>query len=290
MSSVLKIYLLFIGLFLFGFSSAADPVSSKIESNAYPKGYYNGDKLPEKIAYLTFDDGPSEWTEGILDALKQENVKATFFISAYWNNKKMKEPNSFQKHKSALKRIVKEGHVLGNHTFGHKVLTTLSAAEIASQLSYNQGLLNNAMGGDAPVMTILRTPLGYPWSRRTSLAKKIHVGSVVRNSGIVAMWTKRLDSTDSWGWAGGEWYRQTPGIDRNNPSYIKKKERIFNRVISAADGRGMVILMHDTHPTTEDVLSSIIVELKIRGYRFCTMEDFVVWKYGKSSRELLGIK
>jgi len=272
-----------------GITVSADQIHSKPESDAYPKGYYNGDSLPEKTVYLTFDDGPSDWTEGVLDILKQENVKATFFVSAWWNNRKMTGRNSFQKHKNALVRIVNEGHILANHTSGHRVLTKLHSDVIKVEFRNNQTMLDEVLGKDAPRMTIIRLPLGRPWSNMSSINKKKYMGSIVRDIGIVAMWTKEVDSTDSWDWARGEWYRSGSKVNEKNPSFLRKRERIYNRIISNADGRGMVVLMHDTHLVTRDVLSSVIIELKKRGYGFCTMEDFVQWKYGKSSRELLGM-
>jgi len=285
-----KVCSLIISIIIAGVYAYADQIHSREESDAYPKGYYNGDRLPAKTAYLTFDDGPSEWTAGILDVLKEENVKATFFISAYWNNRKMTGRNSFQKQKKTLRRIVREGHVLGSHTCGHKVLTVLSPGEIKKQFSYNQALLNEVLGKEAPVMTIIRLPLGRPWSNRSSIDKKKYVGNNIRKIGIVAMWSKEFDSTDSWDWAKGEWYKSSRRVDEKDPSFVHKGERIYNRLISHADGKGMVILMHDTHLATKDVLPSVIEELKRRGYSFRTMEDFVVWKYGKGSRDILGIK
>lgn len=258
-------------------------------ADSYPMGYYGGDPLPEKTAYLTFDDGPSEWTGRILDILREENVKATFFLSAYWNNGKMIGGSSFQKHKSALQRMVKEGHVLGNHTAGHRMLSCLSSDGIKKQFRHNQYYLEKVLGKDAPLMTILRPPLGDPWNSRKKADAKKHVGLVLKDIGMVAMWTKEFDSTDSWDWARGEWYRTSPRVNEKSDSFIRKKARVYNRVISHADSRGMVILMHDTHLVTREVLPSVIRELKARGYVFCTMEDFVVWKYGRGSREVLGL-
>ncbi len=285
-----KVCYILIAFVIAGVAVSADPINARVESDAYPKGFYSGDSLPEKSAYLTFDDGPSDWTESILDILKQEDVKATFFISAYWNNRKMIGRNSFQKQKKALQRMVKEGHVIGSHTSHHKVLTVLTPAEIRYQFSYNQDLLNKVLGEDSPVMTIIRLPLGRPWSNRSSLNKKKYVGSIISKIGIVAMWSRKFDSTDSWDWAKGEWYRSSSRVDEKNPSFIHKRERIYNRIAANADGKGMIILMHDTHLATRDVLPSVIKELKRKGYKFYTMEDFVVWKYGKSSREILGVK
>lgn len=281
-------FLVLVTLFTF-INLTADPVRDMGGSDAYPGGFYDGDPIPDQIAYFTFDDGPAEWTGDILDILKEENIKATFFICAFWNNKKMSGKSAFQRYKGSLQRTVREGHILANHTVGHKVLSKLSGQEIEWQFKHNQKLLNKTLGSEAPLMTILRLPLGRPWSNRTSLTTKKHVGSIVRKTGIVAMWSKEFDSTDSWDWAKGEWYRESGRIDESHPLFIEKKRRIFDRIVSRADGRGMIILMHDTHSTTKSVLGSIIKELKKRGYRFGTMEDYVVWRYGKSSRELLAL-
>jgi len=287
---MVKVYGLILSVLIIGVSLSAGQILSREDSDAYPKGYYNGDSLPEKTAYLTFDDGPAEWTDNILDTLKKEDIKATFFVCAYWNNRKMIGLSSFQKHNGALRRIVKEGHVLGNHTFGHDIIPFLSPEKIREQFKYNQILLNKALGDDATDMTIIRMPQGQPWSVKSSESRKKYTGSIVRDFGFVAMWTKEAESSDSWDWAKGEWYRSTPKIDRKDPSFINKSVRVYNRVLSNADGRGLVVLMHDTHLVTSEVLPSIIKELKSRGYRFATIEDLVLWKYGKSSRELIRAK
>jgi peptidoglycan/xylan/chitin deacetylase (PgdA/CDA1 family) len=271
-------------------SLAADQVRPKNESEAYPKGYYNGDALPAKTAYLTFDDGPAEWTDGILDILKKENIKATFFVCAYWNHRSMKGPGSFHKHKKALRRMVREGHVVGNHTAGHPALTKRSRDGIEYQMNFNQEILNTVLGDEAPLMTIMRPPQGLPWKGNFTLEQKKYVGSALRGRYIVAMWTEGFDSTDSWDWVGGEWFRMTDRINEKHPAFIQKTERIFSRTTRNIDGRGAVILMHDTHPTAREALPKIIADLKSRGYSFATMEDFVLWKYGKSSREVLNIK
>lgn len=67
-------------------------------------------KEAEKIAYLTFDDGPSENTDRILDVLKEKGVKATFFVVG----------KTGQKAEARYKRIVEEGHTLGLHSYSHR--------------------------------------------------------------------------------------------------------------------------------------------------------------------------
>ncbi|MFC4739306.1 polysaccharide deacetylase family protein [Flavobacterium ponti] len=64
----------------------------------------------ENKIYLTFDDGPTpKVTEWVLDILEKENIKATFFCIG----------NNIEKHPEIFKRILKEGHSIGNHTFNH---------------------------------------------------------------------------------------------------------------------------------------------------------------------------
>lgn len=67
---------------------------------AFPPGCYNDDPIPEKTAYLTFDDGPSDWTAAILDILKKDEVKATFFICGDWAPKSDRVNNYFKKYRT----------------------------------------------------------------------------------------------------------------------------------------------------------------------------------------------
>ncbi len=73
--------------------------------------YFNGNRGKNKIA-LTFDDGPCEETEKILKILKKHNVKATFFI---WGQK-------VSGNEDIIKKIIKEGHEIGNHSYEHQRL------------------------------------------------------------------------------------------------------------------------------------------------------------------------
>ena len=78
-----------------------------------------GDKKEEKNAYLTFDDGPSEHTDKILDILKEKGVKATFFVVG-------KEGKAARKR---YKRILEEGHSMGMHSYSHDYSYIYSSLE-----------------------------------------------------------------------------------------------------------------------------------------------------------------
>lgn len=84
-------------------------ISTRLFSLLFPR-YTWKRKTKEKIAYLTFDDGPiPEITEWVLDLLKEEDILATFFCIG----------DNIRKHPQIFKRILHENHQVGNHTFNH---------------------------------------------------------------------------------------------------------------------------------------------------------------------------
>lgn len=254
------------------------------KDHPYGPGYYPRDELPDNWAYLTFDDGPSDWTSGILDTLAKEDVKATFFVSGRFNMKG-KPGTSFKNFSDVLIRMKREGHVIGSHTVTHRLLTGMSGEEIRSEILLNQRMLDDALGADSAAMTIFRPPFGCPWLSKAPSAEKLRVAGITGGYAVTVLWN--VDSSDAWDWASGEWYRNGPRIDSGTAPFIFKKIRIYSRVVNSADGRGMVVLLHDTHNTTAEVLSLIIDALKEKGYVFGTAEDLLFWKYGVRSKELL---
>src|SRR3712207_5840418 len=77
-----------------------------------------------KVIYLTFDDGPSPYTPRVLDVLKRHSAKATFFVVGQQVRHRPK----------TVARLVREGHLLANHTWSHPDLTRLSRSGVTSQL------------------------------------------------------------------------------------------------------------------------------------------------------------
>lgn len=102
----------------------------------------------EKIIYLTFDDGPSKNTEQVLQILKQEEVKATFFVLG---EQVLKQPEM-------TKRIIEEGHSIGNHTFNHKYESLYGDfAEFADQVMKTDEAIYRTTGVRT---TLFRAPGG----------------------------------------------------------------------------------------------------------------------------------
>lgn len=96
---------------------------------------------------LTFDDGPGEHTERLLDILKAAGVRATFFVLG----------QMVEEHPEIVRRMVLEGHEVANHSWSHKDLTGLSAAGVRSQIRRTQQAVKKAAGVEP---TLMRPPYG----------------------------------------------------------------------------------------------------------------------------------
>lgn len=96
---------------------------------------------------LTFDDGPSYYTEGLLDTLKEHNVKATFFVLG----------TQVRIQSETVQRMFREGHQIGNHTWDHPNLTKMSEEQIREQLQLTDNLIVQIIGESTP---FLRPPYG----------------------------------------------------------------------------------------------------------------------------------
>lgn len=90
----------------------------------------------KKIA-LTFDDGPSPvWTPLILDELKRHQIKATFFMIGH----------HVRKYPELARRVVQEGHTIGNHGYAHSVVLYYTAAEIEEEIKYTEFVIREITG------------------------------------------------------------------------------------------------------------------------------------------------
>ncbi|WP_286907120.1 polysaccharide deacetylase family protein [Clostridium sp. UBA1652] len=202
----------------------------------------------KKIAYLTFDDGPSTTvTPKILKILKDNNIKATFFIVG---NKLEENPET----KNILLDIYKQGHAIANHTYTHNY----------SKL-YPQGKIdaNTFMGELEQTNDAIKKVLGDKFNTR-----------VVRFPGGHASWGGREEIDNK--------------LEEKKYKYIdwnvligdaegsrKTKEQLLNRYHETFVGQEkLVLLMHDTYSkeSTAEALQDIITDLKNKGYEFKTLK------------------
>ena len=89
-----------------------------------------------KVVALTFDDGPSRYTNDIIDILEKNDAVATFFILG----------NKVKLYEDTLKKSISNGNEIGNHTFNHKWLTKLTDDEIKEQISNTQSIIEEVTG------------------------------------------------------------------------------------------------------------------------------------------------
>ncbi|MTV47844.1 polysaccharide deacetylase family protein [Heliobacillus mobilis] len=195
--------------------------------------------LKPKTVYLTFDDGPSEVTPAILETLAQHNVKATFFVTG----------NETPFGKEMYRRIVREGHAIGNHTFSHKYsLIYASADRFMEEVKRLDGLVAQETGVHTD---ILRFPGGSNFN-----------GSL----GIDFMRQLSRRCIDE-GYDYFDW--NVDSKDSEKP--VQSKEVITSSVKEQVSNKNTaVILFHDlsAKKTTVEALPEIIEHLKSQGYTF----------------------
>jgi peptidoglycan/xylan/chitin deacetylase (PgdA/CDA1 family) len=294
--------------------ATAEPSETECEAGAAPVpsqhnplrplgvGYQEGENpLPDRIAYLTFDDGPSEWTHQFLDILRDRGVKATFFVTAKQLKGDAGLDGTYQDKagntvyfRDLVKREIDEGHVVGNHTVNHPDLARITRAQTTSEIEQNELLINRALlkAGNSPqLLALFRPPYGSPWYTGIVAETPPRASERISSHGLNIMWN--ITSTDASDWAQGESYSSTntptPTEGVPIPSYQEKVARIKNSVLAAtqlATGAGVIVLMHDTHNATRDALPDIIDGLTAAGYAFETIEQYVEWRWNRPSRDL----
>ncbi len=196
----------------------------------------NSGILKKGAIYLTFDDGPSSVTTStILDILKEENVKATFFVT---NN----GPDSL------IKRIYDEGHTIAIHTASHtysKVYASVDA--YFDDLKIVSDRIKRITGQTTKIVR-------FPGGSSNTISRRYC-------SGIM---TKLSEELFSRGYRYYDW-----NVDSNDASTSKNKQAVYNNVTkNLSKNRGNVVLMHDIKTQTRDALRDIIKYGKENGYTF----------------------
>lgn len=209
------------------------------------KNQLTGSELPSKTLSLTFDDGPGPRTAELADYLAAKGIKATFFING------MKVPGR----QGALDRVVGRGHLLANHTQNHKQLTRLSGDQVRSEVRETHRIIGSVQP-NRPF--ILRAPFGA-WNANVANAinetgLKKYVGSVFWDVGGELTGSSAAD-WDCWG--------RDVTVHRCGDLYMQE---ISTR------GRG-IVLMHDIHSRTIDMVKYIVPKLQAQGYKFAELED-----------------
>ncbi|EJO5346123.1 polysaccharide deacetylase [Clostridium botulinum] len=194
-----------------------------------------------KIAYLTFDDGPSKNTKKILKILKENNVKATFFVNGHPGLKHL------------YKAIAKDGHVIANHTYSHDYSKVYMGPEnFEKDIKKLDNYIEETIGQKPS--HIIRYPGG---SNNT----------VSHSYGGPGVMQRIIPHMNKLGYMHFDW-----NVDSTDASaFCQRKDKIINSVLKESRyTHKAVILMHDTNPkvTTVQALPAIIKGLKEQGFIF----------------------
>jgi peptidoglycan/xylan/chitin deacetylase (PgdA/CDA1 family) len=202
---------------------------------------------------LTFDDGPDpRTTPRILDSLREHDLKATFFVLG----RRVKERPGL------LRRIVKEGHTIGNHTYNHTDMSDLSQKRMRLELRRTQAAVDHALGYHYP-MVLMRPPYGNPYLDGSDALPVFR--KVVRDQGLFPiLWT----------------------IDPRDYKLGSRPEDVLQGIARADETgrkgeRDQVLLLHDTHRQTANALPQIIDHYERSGRHFSAVAELLADKYAE---------
>jgi peptidoglycan/xylan/chitin deacetylase (PgdA/CDA1 family) len=213
--------------------------------------------LPKKTVLLTFDDGPHPlYTPRILDILLKYNIRAIFFMIGSNIGSLDSEGNVTLREPELIARILREGHVIANHTHTHThpLMPKLDEINIADEIDLTEVLLNAAIPSKPDAM-----PNTLPTNYARSKLFRPPYGA--RNDLVLAEIAARGLRSVLWNIDSRDW---ADPIARS----------VASRTLAEVDheGRG-IILFHDIHPQTIDAVPIVIEGLLKRGYRFARFED-----------------
>ena len=188
----------------------------------------------EKVLYLTFDAGyENGCTAQILDVLKANEMPAAFFLVG----------NYIEKNPDLVRRMVREGHIVGNHTMHHYDMSRLSdKAAFSKELTDLEALYQETVG--APMPKYYRPPQGIYSEENLKMAQELGYKTV--------FWSLAY-------------------VDWNNDSQ-PTPEQAFRKLLPRTHN-GAVVLLHSTSKTNAQILNELIGKWKADGYRFAALDD-----------------
>ena len=194
---------------------------------------YLGD-ANQKVIYLTFDSGyENGCTEKILDVLKKHNAPAAFFLVG----------NYIEKNADLVRRMVEEGHIVGNHTMHHFDMSKLvDKTAFTKELQDLEIVFKETTGKDLP--KYYRPPQGIYSQENLQMAKELGYKTV--------FWSLAY-------------------VDWNNDAQPSKEEA-FNKLLPRIHN-GAVVLLHSTSATNAEILDELLTKWEAQGYRFASIDQ-----------------
>jgi len=193
---------------------------------------YVGDD-DEKVLYLTFDAGyENGCTAQILDALKTHNVPAAFFLVGDY----------MERNPDLVRRMVDEGHTVGNHTMNHPDMSGMTGAAFQKEITGLESLFRDITGKE--LLKYYRPPQGLYSGENLKAAKDLGYKTV--------FWSLAY-------------------VDWNNDSQ-PTADYAFSKLLPRTHN-GAVVLLHSTSKTNAAILDQLLTKWKDMGYRFGTLEE-----------------
>lgn len=203
------------------------------EELAQYNAYYLGDSS-KKVIYLTFDCGyENGYTAPILDALKKHHAPAAFFVVG----------NLIESNPEIIRRMVEEGHIVGNHTCHHPDMSAIASQESFQQeLDALATLYQEAVGEELPMF--YRPPQGKYSLENLKQAHALGYKTIF------------------WSLAYVDWY-----VD-NQPTAEQAYAKLLPRIHD-----GAIVLLHSTSRTNAEILDDLLTKWEEMGYTFASLND-----------------
>ena len=189
----------------------------------------------EKVIYLTFDAGFENGnTQPILDALKKHQVPATFFVVGHY----------LESAPELVKQMVADGHFVGNHTYHHLDMSSISSKEsFEKEMRDVETKFKEITGTE--LARFYRPPQGKYSTKNLAMAKELGY------------------DTFFWSLAYVDWYQD------KQPT----KEEAFKKLLGRIHP-GAIVLLHNTSKTNGEIMDELLTKWEEMGYTFRTLEDF----------------
>ena len=215
-------------------AEGAPPIgpASAVQLQKYDAAYLGN--TAEKVIYLTFDAGYENGnTAKILDILKKHNAPGAFFLVG----------NYIEKNPDLVRRMVSEGHTVGNHTMHHYDMSKLSASSaFEKELKDLEDLYRQVIGSEMP--KYYRPPQGIYSEENLRMAKNLGYKTV--------FWSLAY-------------------VDWNNDSQ-PTADYAFQKLLPRTHD-GMVVLLHSTSATNAEILDELLCKWEQMGYRFASIDE-----------------
>lgn len=220
-----------------GFGQEGTKPSGNVSSDALAEydAFYVGEG-EEKVIYLTFDCGYENGnTEPILDALKKHNVPATFFVVGHF----------LETAPELVKRMVDDGHTVGNHTYHHPDMSKISdLSSFKKEIEDVESLFQEITGTE--ISKYYRPPQGKYSTQNLQMAKELGY------------------HTFFWSLAYVDWYQD------KQPSHEEAFQKLTGRIHP-----GAIVLLHSTSQTNGEILDELLTKWEKMGYRFGSLDELI---------------